>query len=67
MEKPYLIYNTGKACLTCMVGLFVVIPLAAWLMSAVEVGSSQLLPAVCAILAGLSVLMGFYVDRRARR
>jgi hypothetical protein len=67
MEKPYMIYNSGKAFLICLAGLFVVTPLATWVIYALSDWGSGLPPVVCSVLAGLSVLAGFSVDRRAKR
>jgi hypothetical protein len=66
MEKPYLIYNSGKARLTCLAGLFIVTPLVTSAIYAFSAGGSPSLPIVCGVLVGLSVFAGFCVDRRVK-
>ncbi len=66
MEKPYVIYNSGKACLICLVG-FVVTPLVTSIIYASSDPGPLILSIICGTLSGLSILAGLYVDRRAKR
>lgn len=67
MEKPYVIYNSGKAFLVCVAGLFVVTPLVTSVIYATSDPGLQWLAIICGVLTGLSILAGNFVDRRAKR
>jgi len=65
MEKPYVIYHSGKACLVFCVWLFVVTPLVTSVIYASADPGPRVLAVLSGVLAGLSVLAGFYVDRKS--
>ena len=67
MEKPYLIYNSGKALMVYAIGQFIVTPLLVSVMYAASVVGVRLLAITGGLLSGGSVLMGYYFDRRAKR
>jgi hypothetical protein len=67
MEKPYVIYDSGWAFLAFFFGLFVVVPLVAYVLVSLPIENQRFLLTICAVLAGLSVLLGFYVDGQVKR
>jgi len=62
-----MIYNSGWAFLAFFVGLFVVVPLVMYALVSLPMENPHVVPATGAVLAGLSVLFGYYVDGQVKR